>query len=536
MESLFLVLGIIGGLIAGFAITYFAFVGKLQKKLASAKKKLDRAQSANEEADTLQSQLDAQKSERQAAESQLAALEAAHQAQIRDLEAELESLRQSSVSLEQIPPDHSEELAALQNRLAEVEQNHQETLQSRLAEVEHQHQEAVQALQARHQDELESLRQSLTVAPPFPTPETATERITEETESLATEPTPGNWGTAAIAGGAAAIGAGIAALSNFGESLSPETTDAISEEGDRELAVEPLELPEVVAVVESETPDFPELTEEFSSTEDSQPSPFEQTDVFDTDSFAAPPGAEAEDLSPFAPPEAPVTDENWVDMPDSLVSSEEIMAGRDIFDEEEVLPPLAIDTPVAFGSTVPLGIETDNWVDIPDNVERIDNEFETSEFETGEPPAALLPDFSETAETGLLDVDNLLADGGETGTFTAELPDMEEGEDVGLGLELPDMTEEPDLGEFSFEDQTLEELGDDGPDGDALLAALTGTGQEEPSLGFFALEETTAENEVIEEDLSLLSNAGDTLEMPDSFLADIPSFIPDADSDTEDMA
>ncbi|MEB3161141.1 MAG: hypothetical protein VKL20_06745 [Synechocystis sp.] len=598
MESLFLVLGIIGGLIAGFAITYFAFVGKLQKKLASAKKKLDRAQSVNEEAETLQSQLNAQKSERQGAEAKLASLEAAHQTQISELEAELASLRQASVALEQSPPDHSEELAALQARLAEVEQQHQETLQARLAEVEQQHQETLQALESRHQDELEALRQSFTVAPPSPM---------SDTESLAPEPTDqGNWGAAAIAGGAAAIGAGMAALSNFGQSSPPETTEElesfpedliaesepepaveseipaaaewteeideidaeipeafseevgvleeidveipeafseevdvleevaeipeISDEEDSELAAESLAFSEFEAGVEGETPAFADLTEELLP--DAEPSPFEQS-PFDQDAFPETPAAETaetDDLSPFGPPETPVMEqENWVDMPDATVSHEEGMV--ESFGGDEEFPALDLDEPSPFESAAALDLETDNWVDAPDNIEQVDDEFDI-----GESPADLLPDFPETAETALLDVDNLLSEEEETEALTAELPDMGDA-DLGLGLELPDMTEEPDLGEFSFGDQTLEELGDDIPDGDELLAELTGTGEaDDAGLGLFALEETTAETEALEEDLSLPSNPGDTLEMPDSFLADIPSFIPDSDTDTEDIS
>ena len=222
MESLFVVLGLVGGLIAGFAITYFAFVGKLQKKLASAKKKLDRAQSASDDTETLQSQLESQKYERQAAESKLQSIETAYQAQISELEAqhaaalqtvedskaaieaELEALRQSTVAPDQIPSDNSEELAALQTRLAEVEQQHQDTLQT---------------VELRHQEELESLRQSLTVAPSTPIVETEPETLDSDS------PEQSNWGAAAIAGGAAAIGAGVAAFGNFGQPETPETEE-----------------------------------------------------------------------------------------------------------------------------------------------------------------------------------------------------------------------------------------------------------------------------------------------------------------------
>ena len=508
MESLFLVLGIVGGLIAGFAITYFAFVGKLQKKLASAKKKLDRAQSANEEAETLQSQLKAQKSERQAAESKLASLEATHQTQISELEAELDALRQFSVAPDQIPPDHSEELAALQARLAEVEQ---------------QHQEALQTLEARHQDELESLRQSLTVAPPLPTLETET----QVTESLDTEPTDqGNWGAAAIAGGAAAIGAGMAALSNFGQ---PSPAEA-----------EWMEEPE--AIVESEVPELTEdfapdtdaesetfeLTEDFAPDTDADQSPFDQPDAFDQGPFAGAPVAEAEELSPFASPEALVESDNWVDAPEETFREEEADGTIEGFEQPELLADLEVESPFPFETTVEPDIDTENWVDAPDILDQGDNEFIT-----GSIPEAidLLPDLAETPETGLLDVDDLLPEVGET----AELPDLGEA-DPEMALELPDMTEEPDFGEFSFGDQNLEELSSDIADGDELLAELTGTGDDDTGLELFALEETTAETEALEADLSLPSNPGDTLEMPDSFLADIPSFIPDSDTDTEDIS
>jgi hypothetical protein len=49
------------------------------------------------------------------------------------------------------------------------------------------------------------------------------------------------------------------------------------------------------------------------------------------------------------------------------------------------------------------------------------------------------------------------------------------------------------------------------------------------------LEETTADTDTFEEELALPSDPGDTMEMPDSFLADIPSFNPD-ESETEDIS
>lgn len=584
MESLlFVVLGIVGGAIVGFAIAYFASVSKLQKKLASAKKKLERAQSANEDTESLQSQLEAQKSDYQAAASKLQSLESAHQAQISELEtqhaaalqaaedrtatieAELEALRQSSVSPDQIPADNSEEVAVLQARLAEVEQQHQANLQD---------------LETRHQAELESLRQTLTVVPPTSTPDL-------ESEPEAEPSGQGNWGAAAIAGGVAAIGAGVAAFAGFGQSSPPETTEEAEELDSIPEDFTPATEPEPIAELETPTPEWTEepaaefsetpfdepvaefsetpfepsevleiseteaeadvdLTSEWSDTPgleaatgetfelteellpveaveaEADQSPFDQPEVLEEDAFPEAFVNETEDISPFATPETPVESDNWVDAPDLAFGSAEATETSNFdFGEEPTFGDLAAESASPFEPSPETAIDTENWVD------------------TGETSADSFSEFADFPEAGLLDIDSISSDdAAEAGAFTSELPDMGTEDDPMLGLELPDLAAEPEseLGEFSFEDQNLEELSAEIPDGDQLLAELTGTGDDNAIPDLFSLEETTAETAEFGfgEDLSLPSNPGDTLEMPDSFLADIPSFIPE--SDLEDIS
>ncbi|MBE9174441.1 hypothetical protein IQ225_02315 [Synechocystis salina LEGE 06155] len=175
METLSLVLGVIIGLVVGFAGTYFTLVTKLQKKLDSTKSKLGRAKSASEDTETLQFQLEAQKGETQALQARLETLESNHRNQLDEIQAtqaaalaqltaektaledELNSLRESGPTEGQWPPDQSNEVAALQAQLLAMEQEHQAT---------------VQALQNQYQAEIEALQQS-----PPPTPEPFAEDV-----------------------------------------------------------------------------------------------------------------------------------------------------------------------------------------------------------------------------------------------------------------------------------------------------------------------------------------------------------------------
>ncbi|MBE9240735.1 hypothetical protein [Synechocystis salina] len=190
METLSLVLGVIIGLVVGFAGTYFTLVTKLQKKLDSTKSKLGRAKSASEDTETLQFQLEAQKGETQALQARLESLESNHRNQLDELQAtqaaalaqltaektaledELNSLRESGPAEGQWPPDQSDEVVALQAQLLAMEQEHQAT---------------VQALQNQYQAEIEALQQS---SPPVPEPLTedfAPPAIAEFTETLDAE-------------------------------------------------------------------------------------------------------------------------------------------------------------------------------------------------------------------------------------------------------------------------------------------------------------------------------------------------------------
>ena len=259
--------------------------------------------------------------------------------------------------------------------------------------------------------------------------------------------------------------------------------------------------------------------------EEAEHSPFEQPEALEEEAFLEALVAETEDLSPFATPEAPVEGDNWVDSPEMTFGSEvepeaESETSTVAFGEGGAFADLEAESPSPFGSSPELEVDTENWVDAE------------------ETPEESLSEFSELPDAELFDIDPMMPGVGDAGEFTAELPDMGAEDDPMQELELPDLAAEPeqDLGEFSFGDQNLEELTDDIPDGDQLLAELTGTGSDDAGLDLFTLEETTAEIGDLEDDLSLPSNPGDTLEMPDSFLADIPSFIADPDTDTEDIS
>ncbi len=163
METLSLVLGVIIGLVVGFAGTYFTLVTKLQKKLDSTKSKLGRAKSASEDTETLQFQLEAQKGETQALQARLESLESNHRNQLDELQAaqaaalaqltaektaledELNSLRESGPEEQQWPLEQSDEVAALQAQLLAMEQEHQAT---------------IQALQSQYQAEIDALQQA----------------------------------------------------------------------------------------------------------------------------------------------------------------------------------------------------------------------------------------------------------------------------------------------------------------------------------------------------------------------------------------
>ncbi|MBD2653102.1 hypothetical protein H6G45_06290 [Synechocystis sp. FACHB-383] len=311
METLSLVLGVIIGLVVGFAGTYFTLVTKLQKKLDSTKSKLGRAKSASEDTETLQFQLEAQKGETQALQARLESLESNHRNQLDELQAtqaaalaqltaektaledELNSLRESGPAEGQWPPDQSDEVVALQAQLLAMEQEHQAT---------------VQALQNQYQAEIEALQQS---SPPVPEPLTedfAPPAIAEFTETPEAEFVPA-----------------AEPVAEFMEATVAEETAPDQEENwvddyaTAELEVEPLD--------QQEQPGEPMAEEEGFSTFDAPP-----TETTDTEAEA--------DL------------ENWVDAPAEAESFESFdgdqveasLPDMDFGEGEQNLGPMDLET------------------------------------------------------------------------------------------------------------------------------------------------------------------------------------------------
>lgn len=368
--------------------------------------------------------------------------------------------------------------------------------------MEQQHQAALQAVETSHQAELETLRQSLTAAPPPPVEETEPETVAEAVDEL---PAPDSF-----------------------ELPSPE-----------------LDLMEEVAP-EVESDETQELAAaELTVSAELEPSPFEQFDQVEQleeqevveaveaveetslpDAF----DAETETPSPFDLPDVSAEEENWVDAP-----ADGFEAELETDERGDVLTDLEEETPSPFELAPEPEVETDNWVDAPDTPDLASSDLDL--------------ELSEIPATDSLEMDDLLSEAGDADAFTAELPELEaedseggfelpelEAEDSEGGFELPEMADEADLGDFDFGEQSLDDLGsEDSAPGDDFLAELTGTDEEEVGLELLGLEETAADTGMFEEELALPSDPGDTMEMPDSFLADIPSFNPD-ESETEDIS
>ncbi len=467
METVFLVLGIIGGIVVGFAGTYFTLVTKLQKKLESVKSKLGRAKSASEDTETLQFQLEAQKAESEALQARLEGIATTHQTELDNLQAtstaaiaqltadktalenELQSLRESAPSLEQLPPDNSEELAALQNRLLVMEQEHQATVQS---------------LEADYQSQIAALQESLASSP--------------ETETFADDETP------------VAPGAEL-------EEIAPQ--DQVEELGAFEEEAENLVAAEFAPVAEETESPFGEspATEDdlenwVDAPGESEQSPFdidspvmeaeapvlEEVEV-ETAEFTAeapalddfsPPGEETE--SPFGEPAAEEDLENWVDGPAEL-SLEEITVQEASFDLDSTSESLDLgqvaaelpdfnagESPMDLGAELPDMTEEPSFdggvYDVETPQENLALEIEQTGDEllaelTGEGEPSTLPLFTEepAEQLGDLPSEEILPTTGDGGV-----------DDLDFLLELQD-EEEPDA--FSGDEFLLELTDDESP-------------------------------------------------------------------------
>lgn len=438
METLFLVLAIIVGIIVGFAATYFTLVTKLQKRLESTKSKLGRAKSASEDTETLQFQLEAQKAEVQSLQARLESISANHQTELdglqtsstaaiaqltadkTSLENELQSLRESAQSLEQLPPDNSEILASYEDRLAEMEQQHQATVQS---------------LEADYQAQITALQESLAAVP-----EPAQEPVAEFVPSAEEE---------------------FIAISEPEDFVPPAAEEVVSEE------FAPQETEEFAGfetpAIDNEAEELGVFREEIENIVAEDFAPLEATD------------------SPFgqAEPEEAESDlENWVDAseesPFDMVPTMEMEAEAPVLEEEiqPEIPEFTAEPPELADSAPPVeetespfaeapAVEEDleNWVDGP-------AELSLEGIPSEEPALDLTSEMSESLDLGEADLE--LPDFG--GDETPDKTPMD------LGAELPDMTEEPsgDLGEYNFETTGEDVTPEIEQTGDELLAELTG--------------------------------------------------------------
>ncbi|UAJ71452.1 hypothetical protein IQE94_09700 [Synechocystis sp. PCC 7339] len=403
METLSLGLGIIIGLVVGFAGTYFTLVTKLQKKLDSTKSKLGRAKSASEDTETLQFQLEAQKGETQALQARLEALESNHRNQLDELQAtqatalaqltaektalqdQLNSLRESAPAEGQWPPDQGDEVAALQAQLLAMEQDHQAT---------------VQALQNQHQAEIEALQHSFPPAPEPLTEDFAPPAIAEFAE------TPGEEFIPAAEPVVEFMEATVAAeTAEIAETAPEQEENWLDESATTELEVEPLEQQEQLEEPIAEEEGF---------------SPFDASPTETTD-------AEAEaDL------------ENWVDAPaeaDSFESfdgnqaqAEESLPDMNFGEGEQNLGPMDLATELpdinVEGITDPGQQSAEQTLEAAATEQR-DDQF-LAEL-SGEESTPELPLFTETPTETLGELEDL----GEDFSFTSDTND-----DVNLSEDL----------------------------------------------------------------------------------------------------
>lgn len=423
METLFLVLAIVVGIIVGFAATYFTLVTKLQKRLDSTKSKLGRAKSASEDTETLQLQLETQKGETQVLQTRLESIDSDHQTEVEALQAsstaaiaqltaektalenELQSLRENAQSPEQFSPNNSEDLAALQERLLAMEQEHQATVQS---------------LEASYQAQILALQESLVA-----NPEPVAELISPVEEE-------------------ASFGAFIpqVALEAPLEEFLPQETEELAAFETRANDNEGEELGEVFR---EEIENI--VQEDFAPPEETD-SPFGQAYAqeaeSDLENWVDAPEDSPFDMVPAMEVEAPVLEEVDGEIPEFTAEAPELTGFPPAVEETESPTPAE---------------DLENWVDgpaelsleeIPPEEASLDLALEMPESLDLEEADLELPDFS----------------GGETFDDTP----------IDLGTELPDMTEEVPESPWEYGLETSSE--DIAPEveqtGDELLAELTG--------------------------------------------------------------
>lgn len=484
-EAIFTLLG----LVLGGGGVYFFVANKLEQKLASAERKLERANRAMDDGDALRDRQASQAQELKAAQERIKSLEASHQSQLQELEArrgqELAALREGAPDLEPL----QSQIEDLQGRLETQAAQHAQEKQ----ELELRYNERLQALEADYQRQLAE-REAQTPAVP------------EEAAPPSTNPLGGFLGGAAAAAGAVGLaGAAGAFLGDRRETepeAEPEAENWVDAPAEPEEALaSPFGVPEVE--VEDWTAPAPEL----------------EIQEAGVDPFEAPAWADEGETVGFAPDSAdefPI--DSLLEEPEPLEL--EVSEGPlDLADIDLELQEQESD----FSET--LGLESLTEAATGEFTPAFDLET----FDLGAEDFAGAPDFSMaeldlgTEEPLALSLDDL----------ETEAPDFSLASfDLGAEPESPEL----ELEGFQLESASTEEL-DLGWEGDPSTPSLEafdlglGESGQEDLFASSLLEAEAGEMPSLDD----ISDPGESLELPADFLADMPSYHPELETETEDL-
>ncbi|MFN5516196.1 MAG: hypothetical protein ACK5CA_16015 [Cyanobacteriota bacterium] len=518
-EAIFTLLG----LVLGGGGVYFFVASKLQQKLASAERKLDRANRAMDDGEALREQGASQAQELQAAQERIKSLEASYQSQLQELEArhshELAALREGAPDLEPLQVQIEDLQGQLETQAAQHVQEKQE--------LELRYNERLQALEADYQRQLAE-REAQT--PPTPA----------ETAPPTGNPLGGILGGVAAAAGAVGLaGAASAFLGDRRETEpepEPEPENWVDAPAEPEAEFDsPFAAPEVE--VRDWTAPAPELEMETETPDPFAASAANWVDEVETETFAPeeveefPLDSLLEEPDPLEVADAPLdladvaidVQEQESDFPETL--------GLEYLEQEEAFPETlgleSLEQETALPET--LGLESLTEAETGEFIPT----FELETFNPGAEDFSSAPNFSMaeldlgTEEPLALSLDDLEMEVPEAA------PDFSlDSFDLGAEPESPGL----ELEGFDLESPRMEGL-DLGWEGDTSAASLEafdlGLGESD-SAEAFAPSPFGSETE---ETLSLedLSDPGGSLDLPADFLADMPSYHPELETETEDL-
>lgn len=533
-EAIFTLLG----LVLGGGGVYFFVANKLQQKLASAERKLNRANRAMDDGDALRDQQASQAQELKAAQERIKSLEASHQSQLQELEArrgqELAALREGAPDLEPLQIQIEDLQGQLETQAAQHVQEKQE--------LELRYNERLQALEADYQRRLAER-------------EAQTPLVQEEAAPPSTNPLGGFLGGVAAAAGA--VGLAGAAGAFFGERAEAETVEAEPENWVDAPAEPEAEFDSPFGAPEVEVRDWTAPAPELEIQEET-PDPFAASatnwvDEAGTETFAPeeveefPIDSLLEEPEPLEVVDAPLdladvaidVQEQESDFPETL--------GLESLEQEEPFPETleleSLEQEAGFPETLELeslAPESDfpETLELESLTEAETGEFtpalELETFDAGAEDFADAPDFSMaeldlgTEEPLALSLDDLETQAPEAA------PDFSlESFDLGAEPESPGL----ELEGFDLDAPSTEGL-DLGWEGDASPPSLEafdlGLGENEQE-DLFAPSPFEAESAEMPS-LDDISDPGESLDLPADFLADMPSYHPELETETEDLA